>query len=408
MGITREIIENNITNAEILEEIYHEDNESFSTIIKSMHDENKNDLAIQFWFVRLFYKERDLNKKDSFIHYIITLFLIIFCWIPIRLLTIPSFSNNEILARITPIILYFSVSLYFYIGTKNIINIIKSIIIHFFMLIFFIFLPKDNLSQSLSNSFYFSFIMLWFFNWFSFSSYRIKDKNKLNAFIQLTGETIIWSTLLILGGVVLSVLTIGLFEAIGIQAKEFYLKNIATFGICAAPFIAFNIIKAFDKLKLSIILATIFLPLFMVLIVTFCLISIFTDIKPYESRNIFIIYNLMLIIVIALLIFTNSNKANSRFIIICSNILTILTIILDGIVLSAIIFRLKTYGFTPNKITLLLTNIFMLGNLLYIVYLNIKNRKDTFNKKTIVDYLPLYFFLSITIVFIFPIVFHFT
>jgi len=110
-----------------------------------------------------------------------------------------------------------------------------------------------------------------------------------------------------------------------------------------------------------------------------------------------------MVIVIGVLTFTSINGINNVIINACFNILPIVAVILNGITMSATIFRLAEFGITPNKITLLGTNILMLGHLVYIIILKIKKNVD----KNVM-YLSTYFFWALIVVFIFPFVFRMT
>ena len=235
---------------------------------------------------------------------------------------------------------------------------------------------------------------------------KVREIDLLSEFIQVTGDTIIWSTLFIFGGIVLVFLSINLFETIGIDADRFYVNNIVTLGLCATPFVSLLVMEKFDLIKISTILSKIFLPLFLLSIIGFGIVSLFTDVKPHETRNVFIVYNLMLVVVMCILNFVSINNSN-RFINICSMVLALVTIALDGVVLSAIIFRIKTYGVTPNKITLLVANVIMLANLIYIVFIGLSNRDYKVYSKKILLFLPAYAIFALVVVFIFPMIFKF-
>jgi hypothetical protein len=206
----------------------------------------------------------------------------------------------------------------------------------------------------------------------------------------------------IMGGIVIVGLSILLFNAIGIYSSGFYLNNIATLGAAACPFVSLLVIDNNSKIKLSVIIANIFLPIILISLAAFGIVSIFSEIKPYDSRNIFIIYNVMTVIVICVLVFTGNNDIDNRIINTCSYILPVATIILNIITLSAAIYRLSEYGITANKIMLLGTNMVMLGHLIFIIYLKFKHKTE----RNIL-YLPVYFIWSCLVVFVFPFIFKF-
>jgi len=351
--------------------------------------------------------ENEIPKKYSLSHYAVIAILVLFTWIPIRLLAMDSIPNKDMLIRLAPIGFSLALSVFFMMRNFKKNTLVKLLPLYAGMVLYFLLLPVRKDSQSTINAVFFGLIILWFFVWFSYSSFKIRDVDLFSDFIQRTAETVLWSTLCGLGGMVLILLSINLMKTIGIDAEEFYMRNIATLGVCAVPFISLVIIERFDKIRLSVVLANIFLPLFLISIVIFGALSLFAEIKPYETRDVFIIYNVMLVIVICLLLFTKINNQNSRFIDVCSTLLTVCTAILDGIVLSAIIYRIKNYGMTPNKATLLASNMVMLGNLVYIVYISFKHREYREVSKRMLYYLPMYALLAFVVVFIFPAIFSF-
>jgi hypothetical protein len=399
MEITREVITENINNPNMLEDLYRSDKKVFSETIKNIYNED-SDLIIKYWYTRLFYKSS--NKKGDIKKYIFTAFLIVLAWIPVRLIFPESRDDDIYLIRAIPIIISVTLSLFFLFDSLKLKNILFSIIPGIILYGYFLLLPNRVNSQSIDNAYYFMFVLLWFFVLLSLSNYNFRNLS-YNAFLEKCGEIIIWSTIFIIGGSVVVLLSISLFSAIGIRAEDFYLKNIVTLGLVASPFVSLLVIDNNYKIKLSVIIANIFLPIILVSLIAFGAVSLFSETKPYEDRNIFIVYNIMIVIVICVLIFTSINGINNKIINVCSYILPIVTIILDIITLSAVIYRLNKYGITANKITLLGTNIVMLGHLVFMVYLRFKSKIEKN-----VTYLPVYFIWALCVVFAFPFIFNFS
>jgi len=407
MEITREIIRENTNNPEMLEDLYQSDKKVFSETIRTMYETEADTVGpvIKFWYTRLFYRpvSKKSNTESNTKKYLYTALLIIIAWIPVRLLSIDFFGNNanlyNYLYKAVPVVISIALSLFFLYGSLNIKNIALSILPNIIVYIYLVLLPQKDDSQSLRNAFFFAFILLWFFILFTYSNFKIKKLN-YTSFLEKFGETVIWSTIFIIGGIILVILSYFLFDAIGIDAGDFYYNNIVTLGLVASPFVSLLVIDNFNKVKLSVITANIFLPLITVSLAVFGVMSIFSETKPYEDRNIFILYNVMMVVVIAILVFTGSNGINNKIIHICSYILPVITVILDLVTISAVIYRLGKYGITANKITLLGTNLFMLGHLAYMIFLKFKTRIDQNTR-----YLPLYFLWAVVVVFIFPFVF---
>jgi hypothetical protein len=91
--------------------------------------------------------------------------------------------------------------------------------------------------------------------------------------------------------------------------------------------------------------------------------------------------------------------------------LSIVTIIVNGIALSAIIFRISEWGITPNRLAVLGSNILILLNLLLMSYRLFKTIKDNneIDKvgNSIAYFLPVYSLWTIIVTFVFPVIFNF-
>jgi hypothetical protein len=91
--------------------------------------------------------------------------------------------------------------------------------------------------------------------------------------------------------------------------------------------------------------------------------------------------------------------------------LSIVTIVVNGIALSAIIFRISEWGITPNRLAVLGSNILILLNLLLMSYRLFKTVKDKNEIETVGNsiayFLPVYSLWTIVVTFVFPVIFNF-
>ena len=91
--------------------------------------------------------------------------------------------------------------------------------------------------------------------------------------------------------------------------------------------------------------------------------------------------------------------------------LSIVTIIVNGIALSAIIFRISEFGITPNRLAVLGSNILILSNLLFMSYRLFKSIKDKNEIENVGNsialFLPIYSLWTMIVTFALPIVFNF-
>jgi hypothetical protein len=92
-------------------------------------------------------------------------------------------------------------------------------------------------------------------------------------------------------------------------------------------------------------------------------------------------------------------------------LLSVATIIVNGIALSAILFRIAEWGVTPNRVAVLGGNFLILINLLLVtrqLYKAISNKADISGVgKAISWYLPIYVVWTIVVTFLFPFLFGF-
>jgi hypothetical protein len=397
MEITREIIIKNINNPELLEDLYQSNKKAFSEIIKLIYEEDAS-FAIKYWHARLFRKP--LAKKNNVKKYAFVALSVIFTWIPIRLALTESYVDNHYLLRLVPVIFSITLSLFFLFDSRKLKNVALCVFLNIAVYVCAIAFPPNGYSQvyaqALNNAFYFMFVLLWFFVLFAYSNCNVRKLN-YSGFLGIVGETIVWSAIFLLGGSVVVGLSLGLFSAINVNASEFYLKNIVTLGIVASPFVSLLVIDAINTVKLSVIIANIFLPLILISLVVFGIASMFTNTKPYEDREMFIVYNVMMVVVVSVLVFASINGVNNKIINACSFVLPIVVTILDLVAISAVIYRLNKYGMSANKITLLGTNVIMLCHLVYMAHLRARNEIELN-----VRYLPAYFLWAVCVVFILP------
>ena len=93
-------------------------------------------------------------------------------------------------------------------------------------------------------------------------------------------------------------------------------------------------------------------------------------------------------------------------------LLSMLTIVVNGIALSAILFRIAEWGITPNRAAVLGANVLILihlGMVTIQLYLTTFRTNDlSAVGKTLVSYLPVYLIWAVIVSFIFPFIFNFT
>ncbi len=222
--------------------------------------------------------------------------------------------------------------------------------------------------------------------------------------------------LIFLGLIVLSVFTQVLFSAIQIDLSTFISEYLFIYGGCAAAMITVYLVESKRSIveNFAPVLAKIFSPLFLITMTAFLLSMIVLKRSPFMDREFLIQFDLMLVLVLGLVLYVISarDKQSAPNLFDYLNLsLIIVALIIDGVALSAILFRLSSFGITPNKVAALGENIVLLVNLgglaaLYIFYFA---KKITFSvlEKWQTFYLYIFVGWTAVVTFIFPIIFSF-
>ena len=219
-----------------------------------------------------------------------------------------------------------------------------------------------------------------------------------------------------IAGGILTGVTFGLFSLIGVPIEIFFQNYILVFGLPAIPILATFLTQNNSQLvnKVSPVIAKLFSPAVLVMLFVYIMAIIYTGKDPYNDREFLLIFNLLLVGVMALIFFSVAEKKNAEkitFDIWILFFLSILTIIVNGIALSAITFRISEWGLTPNRMAVLGANILILINLLLVTFNLFKSLKSKVELpkvgKAIVSYIPVYFVWALIVVFFFPLIFNF-
>ena len=139
---------------------------------------------------------------------------------------------------------------------------------------------------------------------------------------------------------------------------------------------------------------------------------IVTGKDPYNDRDFLLVFNLMLLGVMAIVVFSvagTSTHEKQRFNEWILFMLSLLTLVVDLVALSAIIYRVGEFGFTPNRTAVLGSNLLIFVHLVLITIdlfkVVRKGKKMKIVEQTIVKYLPLYTAWTLLVTFLFPVIF---
>ncbi|MFH0761421.1 MAG: DUF4153 domain-containing protein [Bacteroidota bacterium] len=258
-------------------------------------------------------------------------------------------------------------------------------------------------------------LMLWCFFGLAYVQFNYRSLSGRMDFIRFTGELVIMSGLILLAGGVLTVVTLGLFDVIGMDIEQFYTGFIAVPGAVAAPIIAYYLIKTYPGItsKIAPVIARIFTPVVLVTLTVYLISLLFSTGSILENRELLIIFNVMLLGVLALILFSISgiNKGTAgKNTLLALFLLSVMAIVINSIALIAIISRISE-GLTPNRTVVLLTNILVFLNLILIairLYLSrFKGAPVELIEKSVARYLAVYAGWTVIAIFILPVAFGF-
>jgi len=278
------------------------------------------------------------------------------------------------------------------------------------------FLPDIPTSDTLILACIHLPLFLWSLYGFIFVGGKFSNVQQRLEFLRFNGDFIVMTTIILISGGILSAFTISLFELLDLNIAEFYMMNIGILGLSAAPIIGTYLVQTNPQIinKVSPIIAKLFTPLVLVMLTAFLGTILFTGKDPYNDRDFLILFNVLLIAVMALILFSlsESSKNDIGFWAIALLLgLAIVTVIINGIALSAIIFRISEWGFTPNRIAVLGSNLLILSNLLIVTFYLQKSVKNpslfVLAEKSIASFLPIYSLWAAIVVFLFPFLFGF-
>lgn len=281
--------------------------------------------------------------------------------------------------------------------------------------VFINFLPGTDQSDTLVLSCIHLLLFLWSVLGFAFTSGEGKEASRL-GFLKYNGDLVVMTTLILIACGITTGLTIGLFSLIGFNIEEFYFQNIVVFTLPAVPLVATWLIQTNPMLvgRVAPVIARIFSPLVTVMLAIYLAAILYSGKDPYNDREFLLLFNALLVGVMAIIFFSvaestqNITSKAETWTLFC---LSVLTVVVNGIALSAILFRISEWGITPNRAAVLGGNVLILFNLLLVTTQLFKagRQKGSLDGvgSSITRYLPVYVAWVAIVTFVFPLVFGF-
>jgi hypothetical protein len=414
----KEKIKEYINDPEKLEQLYHYDRSSFETGFEEVYSEIERSELSNFWKIRLDYNRLpDAIKRSTLTDIFI---LISVCLLSGFLIKIPYIFNLQLpevfYLRNAGIIVFSGLTLYVILTSqvsdrKRLAFIIFAILL---LTIYINILPAVTDSDPINLVYIHLPLLMWYIFGLVHIDLNLKDKIKRIEYLRYNGDLAILMAIIFITGGILTGITIGLFDAIGLDIVNFYMENIVIVGAVSVPVVATYITKKHTVFtnKIAPLIANIFSPLVLLTAIIFLVALAISDKDLYSDRDFLLMFNVMLLGVMAVIVFSISETSTARkqkFNEMILFILSIITVIIDLIALSAIFYRLGAFGITPNRLAVLGSNILVLGNLALLIIdlykVNFKKAMIREVELTIAKYLPLYLIWIVFVIFGFPLIF---
>jgi hypothetical protein len=412
----RNAITEQIDNPRQLEELYRKDPRAFAQAFAMIFPQISEEPLAQAWQARLSYrpeKAAGISRQE----WIFMALAILAAGLVLKIPAMLSLREDSFYARNFGYAVFPMLTAFF--AWKNGLSL-KSMMVLLVMFImtsvYINLLPQDDSSDTLVLACIHLPLLLWSFLSFGFLGDSFKNSLRRIGFLRYNGDLVVISALMTISAGLFTAITLGLFRMIGLDISQFYANYVVPFGAPAIPILGSLLIMSNPGLvnRISPLIARIFTPLVFVMLLFFLGAMIVTGKDPYNDRDFLLVFNLLLIGVMALILFsvTEVTKgAQGRIQTILLFGLSLLTAIVNGIALSAITFRLFEFGLTPNRLAVLGGNLLIMVHLLIVTIQLFKVVRGTSTSEKVEEgigmFLPAYAIWSAIVVFGFPFMFGF-
>ena len=416
MKVMEDSIQQNINNPAELERLYRNSPAQFETAFLHIYPSVAHYPVAETWRQRLTYQ-----KSSSFnwgsrheIRWVLLLAFVSGC-----IAQLPfwfNWSTEEFFTRNIPFVVFPALLVYFAIKKEvSIRQLVLPALLIVFAAVYVNCIPYNSISQTSQLSSVHLPFFLWTVAGFIFAGASVKKPSGTIQYLQHNGNWLVISAIMVLSAFLFTAISVALFEVIGINLVSFYQKYVLVWVLAAFPMIATYLVLNNPQLvnRISPLIAGIFTPIVLCTLFVFLLALAFSSKNIYTDRNFLMIFNLVLIGVMAIIFFslTSSRQHHRSILHYLQTILSVLALIANVIALSAIIFRLSSFGFTPNRVAVLGANLLIFIHVALISFQLIKSLQPNGDiekvEEAIVRFLPVYSVWTGIVVFVFPLLFHY-
>ena len=399
-----------IANPAALEQLYRSNPTAFSRAFQAVYPEISTSLAAQVWHERLAKSSTSWGSKGDWILLASLASIVAFL---MQMPDLFSISHDLYFPRNMSFIVMPGIGAYFAYKQGLTVRQVTAPLLALLVSIVFINVLPEGSTTLILTCLHIP-LLIWLAVGYLFAG---NDPAKRMEFLRYHGDLVVMTAVIGLAGGLFTGLTLNLFQLIGITIEDFYFQYLALSIMPSVPLFATFLVRQNGSLvsKISPVIARIFTPLVTITLALFLGAIIYTGKDPYNDREFLVVFNGILIGVMALILFSlgeatkaNASRVHQYFLF----ALAVLAIIDNGIALSAIGYRLFEFGITPNRLAVLGSNAIVM---LHLMLATKKLWEFLKGQKTIEEvelgitaYLPIYAIWAAIVSFLFPLIFQFS
>ena len=401
------LIITNISNPAALEQLYRSNPAAFARAFEAVYPQISSQVSAHIWRERLVVSTTSWGSMSDWV--VVGIFALLAGFL-MQLPDIFSISHDYYFPRNMSFIVMPGIGAYFaYKQGMSLRQLLAPLAILAASILFINLLPEK--STTLLLTCLHIPILIWLSVGYIFAG---SDPGKRMDFLRYHGDLVVMTTVIGLAGGLFTALTINLFNLIQLKIEDFYFRYLVLSILPSVPLFATFLVRQNASLvsKISPVIARIFTPLVTITLAIFLVAIIYSGKDPYNDREFLLLFNGVLIGVMALILFSlgeatkqNASRVHQYFLF----ALAVLAIIDNGIALSAIGFRLMEYGITPNRLAVLGSNALVMVHMMITTqklwsFLKGNERIEAV-EKSLTSYLPFYAVWAAIVSFVFPLLF---
>lgn len=395
-----------------LEALYRQDPESFRASFAEVYQAAPDSVALRVWAARLEYSEPARKVARRRWWTAVGLGLLVGALVRVPALWL---GEEWYYPRFAPSLVALGLAAYFWLEDRDRGRLIAGLALAAIVAIYVSLLPRhtDSVVMALVHL----PVLFWAFLGLVFTGASWRDHTARVRFLRYNGELLVLASLVGLGGIVFSGITVALFELVSQDSADWYFRNVGVVGAAAVPVAGTYLYDAvFERrTRIASVLARVFAPLFLVMTGTFLVAAFLGGQNPFLDRSFLIIFNGLLLVVLGITVFSIIERGEQTTVGWTDYVnvaLLVVTLVIDVIALSAILFRLSSYGLTPNRVVVLGANLVIMAHLAWMCRASldlIRGKSDPAGvRRAVASYLPVYVGWAALVTFVLPLIFRFS